>query len=49
MLNCKAHLRRATWTGFFCEHRETFELIKGAIDDLDADLATDELKLFSLA
>jgi hypothetical protein len=45
--NCKRSVKACNVDGFFDEHREYFESIKSAIDDLDADLTTDELKQFS--
>ncbi len=45
--NCKRSVKACNVDGFFDEHRKTFESIKAAIDDLDADLPTDELKQFS--
>jgi hypothetical protein len=45
--NCKRSVKACNVDDFFDEHRETFESIKSAIDDLDADLITDELKQFS--
>ncbi len=45
--NCKRSVKACNVDGFFDEHRKSFESIRAAIDDLDADLATDELKQFS--
>jgi len=45
--NCKSCNKACDVDGFFMKHRETFELIKREIDNLKADMLTDELRQFS--
>jgi hypothetical protein len=45
--DCKSSSKACKVDDFFVEHRETFLAIKDAIDGLDENLLTDELKQFS--
>jgi len=45
--NCKRSNKTCNVDGFFADHRDTFELVKKTIDELDTHLLTDELKQFS--